>query len=83
MLLAQEVLQHLFGVPSSCLAQMRRVVLGFLSSLQEKCKEDFFAFLDIWQGLAEMKKEKNSLIVCLFNLQPVINLLQSQGSVNT
>lgn len=51
-LYAQGVPQHLFGVSFSSPAQMMMEVLEILSFLQEMCMAGFFAFLDIWQGLA-------------------------------
>ena len=51
-LYAQGVPQHLFDVSFSSPAQMMMEVLEISSFLQEMCMAGFFAFLDIWQGLA-------------------------------
>ena len=52
MLYFQGVPQHLFDVSFSSPAQMMMEVLEILSFPQEMCMAGFFAFLDIWQGLA-------------------------------
>ena len=58
--------KHLFDGSFSYQAQMKEVVLEILTFLPKMCKEDFFAFLDIWQGLALRQEEKDTVFILLY-----------------
>ena len=45
---------------------MKEVVLEILTFLPKMCEEDFFAFLDIWQGLALRQEEKDTVFILLY-----------------
>lgn len=67
MMSIQEAPQHLFDMSFSYLAQKKGVVLEILSFLLKMCKVDFFAFLDISQGLALRQEEQEKIFILFYH----------------
>ena len=55
---------------------MKEVVWEILTFLLKMSEEDFFAFLDIWQGLAFRQEENDTIFIFFYRYSFVYNYLQ-------